>query len=119
MKTSKRRFDDYEVYQKLCDHLSIHESKRKAVFGVDDFYIHAKELISNSEHARKIEKIRFTSMYTRFFIKHSSRGKIMIVYRCKIRFNPLVKKFQVSYLYGYQRGEFTTKGEAIEDARRA
>lgn len=61
-----KRYDDYEVYQMLCSHLWIHESKRMAVFGIGDFYEHAKKLLTTPEHCYRVEKIKNTAMYTRF-----------------------------------------------------
>lgn len=63
---SKQRYDDFDVYQMLCDTLWIHDSKRKAVFGVDDFYEHARQLLTAPEHAYRVEKIKNTPIYTRF-----------------------------------------------------
>lgn len=41
-----QRYIDFEQYQCLCDHLQIHESRRCALFGVDNFYNHIDELIN-------------------------------------------------------------------------
>lgn len=43
-KISYLRFDDYEIYKLLCNELNIHESQRKAIFGVDCFYKHYNKL---------------------------------------------------------------------------
>jgi len=63
---SKERFDDFNVYQMLCDHLSIHQSKRKALFGVDDFYKHALDLLTREENLDKVEQVKNTCLFTRF-----------------------------------------------------
>lgn len=61
-----KRYDDYSIYQLLCDHLWIHENRRKAVFGIGDFYEHAKELLTKEENLYRVEKIKNTPMYSRF-----------------------------------------------------
>jgi hypothetical protein len=63
---TKKRYDDYQVYQMLCDHLWYHQSKRKAVFGIGDFYEHAKELLTKPENLYRVEQIKNTCLYTRF-----------------------------------------------------
>lgn len=41
-------YEDYAEYTALCIKLGIHESKWKAVYGVDDFYIHWNKLLNSN-----------------------------------------------------------------------
>lgn len=66
MDTTAKRYDDFEVYQMLCEYLWIHQNKRKALFGIGDFYEHAKELLTTPEHGYRLSKMENTAIYTRF-----------------------------------------------------
>lgn len=61
-----KRYDDFAVYESLCDHLWIHQSRRKALFGIGDFYEHAKELLTKEENLYRVQQIKNTPLYSRF-----------------------------------------------------
>lgn len=56
MENTAKRFDDYKIYQMLCDYLWIHENRRKAVFGIGDFYEHGKQLFETPEYMYRLRK---------------------------------------------------------------
>jgi hypothetical protein len=54
----KKRFDDHWAYTWLCEQLWIPDHKRCAVFGVGDFYEHAKKIIQTEEYQYRIQVLK-------------------------------------------------------------
>lgn len=51
-----KRWKDHDAYELLCELLWIPDNKRCAVFGVDDFYVHAKKLVEKDEYQYRIQQ---------------------------------------------------------------
>lgn len=58
-----RIYDDFDDYQALCNKLDIHDSKRKAIHGMDSFYNHAESLLKDEKYKDIVDKLISDNSY--------------------------------------------------------